>query len=99
MNSNLKSHKKMEQGGLTEPSSSLKNKTGSWRSLKPSWDKNKCVHCQFCTVYCPDNCILMDKKTGKRKETDLTYCKGCGLCVAVCPVKAIKMIKDDGDKK
>jgi 2-oxoacid:acceptor oxidoreductase delta subunit (pyruvate/2-ketoisovalerate family) len=99
MSPELKSHKKMEQGGLTEPCSSLKNKTGSWKSQKPVWDEKKCVHCQFCTVYCPDNCILMDKK-GKRGETDLDYCKGCGICAKVCPVKAITMEKiNKGEKK
>ncbi len=98
MNSELKSHKKMEPGGLTEPASSLKNKTGSWRSMRPKWDAKKCVHCMFCAVYCPDNCILAKK--GKRTETDLNYCKGCGICANVCPVNAIKMVKEhEGGKK
>jgi pyruvate ferredoxin oxidoreductase delta subunit len=94
-NNKLKSHKEIEQGGLTEPASSKQNKTGSWRSFRPVWNKEKCIQCGLCALYCPDNCIL--NKNGKRGKTDLEYCKGCGICAQVCPVKAIKMVKE-GEK-
>ena len=84
-----KSWKEMDIGGLTEAGSSLKFKTGSWKSFKPIWDKGKCIHCMICVVDCPENCI--PTKSDKREETDLDYCKGCGICMAVCPVKCIKM--------
>ncbi len=79
----------MEIGGLTEPASSLKFKTGPWKSFRPIWDKAKCIHCMICVVDCPENCI--PSKDGKRKETDFDFCKGCAICAEVCPVKCIKM--------
>lgn len=93
----LKSWKEIPIGGnIEEPGSSKKFKTGSWRTFKPVWDKNKCIHCMICPVYCPDACIPVVKEKGqpKRKETNLDYCKGCGICADVCPVKCIKMEKD-----
>ena len=82
----------MEIGSLTEPASSLKFKTGSWKSFKPVWDKEKCIHCMICVVDCPENCI--PTKNDKRGETNLDFCKGCKICAEVCPVKCIKMIEE-----
>ncbi len=84
-----KSWKEMDIGGITEPASSLKFKTGSWKSFKPIWDKKKCIHCMICVVNCPENCI--QTKNNKREETNLDFCKGCKICAEVCPVKCIKM--------
>lgn len=86
-------YKKLKEGGMMKPGSSKSFHTGTWRTFRPVWDEKKCIHCQICTVYCPDDCILRqgDAKNIKRKETDLTYCKGCGICKEVCPVKCIEM--------
>ena len=73
---------------IKEPGSSVKNKTGAWRTLKPVRDKAKCIKCGLCWVFCPDSAKKKDF------ETNYDYCKGCGLCAQVCPVKAIKMIKE-----
>jgi len=89
----LKKSKELKIGGLVEPGSSLKNKTGNWKTFKPVVDFEKCIHCMECVVYCPDMCIK--HKNGKRGKTDLSMCKGCGICAQVCPVKAIKMVKDE----
>ena len=84
----------LKPGGIiTEPGSTVKNKTGGWRSLKPVWDKKKCTQCMICWQYCPD--ISIPQKGGKRLETDFDYCKGCGICVEVCPVKAITMVQEE----
>ena len=83
-------------GGITNPASSLKNKTGSWRSKKPVWDKEKCKQCMICVTFCPDMAIVAKKKNGKlqRGETNMDYCKGCGICANVCKVKAITMERE-----
>ena len=78
---------------VNEPGSSVKNKTGGWRSFKPEWNKSKCTQCMICWQYCPDNAI--PEKNGKRTETNFDYCKGCGICANLCPVKCIAMVKEE----
>ncbi len=78
---------------ITEPGSSIKNKTGGWRTLKPVINKEKCIKCGRCWMFCPDNAIKIGKD-GKPK-IDYDYCKGCGICAAECPVKAIIMKKEE----
>ena len=77
---------------ITEPGSSTKNKTGSWRSLKPVVNKSKCIKCGRCWTYCPDNAIKVEKDGA---EVDYDYCKGCGICALECPVKCISMEKEE----
>ena len=88
----LKSSREIPIGGLIdEAGSSRKFKTGDWRSFRPVWGKEKCIHCMICAVYCPEDCIPSEGsgKSIKRKETDFDYCKGCLICGNVCPVKCI----------
>jgi len=79
---------------ITEPGSSIKNKTEGWRSQKPEIDREKCIKCGRCWQFCPDLAIIMDKRDGKAK-VDYEYCKGCGICETECPVKCIKMEKEE----
>lgn len=79
-----------------KPGSTLKTKTGGWRTFVPKTDLDKCVGCGTCAKVCPENTIAMVEKNGKKIPiTDLDYCKGCGICAAECPVKCIKMELDE----
>ena len=89
----MKKQKLLPGGIITEPGSTIKNKTGGWRALKPVWDKKKCTQCMICWQFCPDNAI--PQKDGKRLETNLEFCKGCGICAEECPAKAIKMVQEE----
>ena len=87
------STKKVNIGAaVLEPGSIIKNKTGSWRVLRPVVDKKKCDGSALCWIFCPDNAIEI--KNGKA-VVDYDFCKGCGICCQVCPKKAIKMIKEE----
>ncbi len=80
----------------SQPSSTTKNKTGGWRSLRPVFDHAKCVSCATCARLCPEGIIEMRLVEEKNKPfPDYDFCKGCGLCAANCPVKAIEMVKEE----
>jgi len=88
-----KSWKEIPIAGLiTEAGSAQKYNTGGWRTFKPIRDKNKCINCLICWVYCPDSSILVSE--GKILDIDYEHCKGCGICAKVCPKKCIEMIKE-----
>jgi len=70
---------------------SLKNKTGSWRSLKPIINRKKCISCRICQQCCPDSCVILNPKA----EVNYDYCKGCGVCAQECPVKCIEMVEEE----
>jgi pyruvate ferredoxin oxidoreductase delta subunit len=80
-----------EAGLIIEPGSAAKYKTGSWRSRRPIWDKDKCTSCLTCWIYCPDSSVIVENQ--KVMGINLDYCKGCGICANVCPpkVSAIRM--------
>jgi len=72
---------------IYQPGWSEENHTGSWRSMRPVVDQEKCRECGFCWLYCPDSAI-------SRKDAitiNYTYCKGCGICAVECKFDAITM--------
>ena len=73
---------------IKDPGSTRNNKTGRWRTFKPILDKDKCVDCDNCILFCPEGCV------DKEHDIDYDYCKGCGICKVECPVKAIEMIRE-----
>lgn len=89
--------KTLEEGGkILKPGNSAEYKTGDWRTFRPILTEDKCTHCLFCWIYCPEGAI--EAKEGKRAQINLDYCKGCGICAKACPVKAIEM-KDENEFK
>jgi len=64
---------------------------GDWRAERPIVDRDKCVKCGICWIFCPVACIVE-----KPAWFDINYdtCKGCGICVVECPHKALKMIEE-----
>jgi len=76
---------------LPEAGSSVKYKTGDWRAFKPIVNKEKCVNCLLCWIYCPDSAIIRREKW---VDVNYDYCKGCGICATECPTKAIEMVEE-----
>ncbi len=81
-------------------SNSFTASVADWRIEKPVFNKDYCIDCQFCWVYCPDLSIISRDK--KMIGIDMDHCKGCGICVEVCPTnpKSLLMFaeQEDDDK-
>ena len=93
----LKTWQEIPIGGIIlEPGSSIEYDTGSWRSLCPVRDEEKCTDCMFCWIFCPEGAILVED--GKVTGVDLGHCKGCGICAHECPQEAITMIEETARK-
>jgi pyruvate ferredoxin oxidoreductase delta subunit len=80
-------------GNILEAGNSKNYITGTWRTFIPRLDKEKCVNCFQCWMFCPDNSISIVEN--KMVGFDYDHCKGCGMCVSVCPTKAITMEKEE----
>jgi pyruvate ferredoxin oxidoreductase delta subunit len=86
--------KDLEVGNIiTEAGNGSFRKTGDWRTERPILDKEKCIKCALCWIYCPDAAITPSEEG--YYEADLYYCKGCSICASICPAGAITMIEEE----
>ena len=79
--------------------SSFSASVADWRLIKPVFNKDFCIDCQFCWIYCPDISIVSRDK--KMIGIDMDHCKGCGICVEVCPTnpKSLLMFPEQADEE
>jgi len=89
---------KQEDRNYTE-NSSFSASVADWRIAKPVFNKDFCIDCQFCWIYCPDMSIIARDK--KMIGIDMDHCKGCGICVEVCPTnpKSLLMFPELADEE
>jgi len=68
-----------------------------WRVIKPVYNRDTCIDCQNCWVFCPDSSIISRDK--KMIGIDYDHCKGCGVCSEVCPTnpKSLLMFAEQED--
>jgi len=80
-------------------SNSFTASVADWRIEKPLFNKDYCIDCQFCWIYCPDMSIIARDK--KMIGVDMDHCKGCGICVEVCPTnpKSLLMFPEQADEE
>ncbi len=80
-------------------SNSFTASVADWRIEKPLFNKDYCIDCQFCWIFCPDMSIIARDK--KMVGVDMDHCKGCGICVEVCPTnpKSLLMFPEQADEE
>ena len=66
----------------------LVTKNAGWRNQRPVIDRDRCVGCLQCYLYCPDGVIYRE---GSSVAIDYDFCKGCGICAKICKPGAIGM--------
>jgi len=90
-----KGWKELPEGDVLESGTAVEFETGDWRSSKPVFHEDRCIHCLTCWVVCPDGSVIVED--GKVKGFDLKHCKGCGICATECPTKpkSIDMVLEE----
>ena len=87
-----------EQANVAAPAihaaaTSVKVKTGLWRTLRPVIDYTRCNRCWWvCSTFCPDGAITV--ASDGQPQIDYDHCKGCMVCVAQCPPHAIEAVSE-----
>ncbi len=89
-------HKKAEERNYSEFNSYTAS-VASWRVQKPVFNRDICIDCQNCWVWCPDTSIISRDK--QMLGIDYDHCKGCEVCVEVCPTnpKSLLMFNEHAD--
>jgi pyruvate ferredoxin oxidoreductase delta subunit len=74
---------------ISYPKKGAMGKTGNWRVFRPKLDRERCIKCLRCWIFCPEGVIF--RESDDSVKIDYEYCKGCGVCSNVCSVNAIVM--------
>ena len=59
----------------------------------PSWDKERCIRCGICYVYCPTGAVV--KVEDGFFDVDKGSCNGCGICHRECLCGVIGMVGEE----
>lgn len=92
-----KTWKDIETGFVVKPGGARNYCTGDWRSQKPSYNRDRCVKCGVCYLFCPDAAVKIC--ADGFVDVDEFYCKGCGICARECWTGAFKMVPLSGEKE
>lgn len=65
---------------------------GDKREILPEWDRDRCIRCGLCYIFCPDGAIY--RTEDGFFEISEEKCKGCGICHRECWFGAINMVKE-----
>lgn len=96
MSEKLKGWRDLPQGGvMVKPGKSADYDTGDWRTERPIWDEEICIHCLLCWIYCPDTAVFVED--GKMTGFDYDHCKGCGICEYECPKEGAIIMRPESE--
>ena len=93
MEATSKFSKKMIECSLIEKGTAKPFMPGDRRKALPEWDKDICIRCGLCYIYCPDGAVY--RTDDGFFEADEKMCKGCGICHRECWFGVISMIEEE----
>ncbi len=59
----------------------------------PVWDKDRCIRCGICYIYCPHGAVFREDDGYFDVNKDL--CTGCGVCHRECWFGVIGMVEEE----
>jgi pyruvate ferredoxin oxidoreductase delta subunit len=86
-------HKRMVECSLLEKGKAKPFKPGDKPEAIPEFDRDRCIRCGLCYLYCPDGAIL--RTDDGFFDVYQEKCKGCGICHRECWFGAINMVKEE----
>ena len=93
LESTAKFSQKMIECSLIDKGAAKPFKPGDRRNALPQWDKDRCIRCGVCYMYCPDGAVYREE-TGFF-DVDKDKCKGCGICHRECWFGVINMALEE----
>ena len=93
MESTIRFQKNMIECSILEKGRGKPLRTGDHRERTPEWDRERCIRCGLCYVYCPDGAIY--RTDDGFFDVEVEKCKGCGICHRECWVGAISMVEEE----
>ena len=68
-------------------------KPGIKRESLPEWDKERCIRCGICYVYCPTGAVI--KVDDGFFDVAADCCSGCSICHRECLCGVISMVGEE----
>lgn len=93
METTAKFSQKMIECSLIDKGGAKPFKPGDRVKAIPQWDKDRCIRCGVCYVYCPDGAVY--RQADGFFDVDRDRCKGCGICHRECWFGVISMVLED----
>jgi pyruvate ferredoxin oxidoreductase delta subunit len=93
LESSVRFQKKMIECSLLEQNKGKPFRSEDRPEWTPEWDRDKCIRCGLCYVYCPDGAVY--RTDDGFFDVDGDKCKGCGICHRECWFGAISMVEEE----
>ncbi|MCP4716439.1 MAG: 4Fe-4S dicluster domain-containing protein [Deltaproteobacteria bacterium] len=68
-------------------------KPGGPRVALPEWDKDRCIRCGICYLYCPNGAVY--RENDGFFDVEAKSCSGCGICHRECWFGVISMVEEE----
>ncbi len=92
MEATAKVSKKIIQCSAVANGTAKAFKQGDPIAARPEWDKDRCIRCGICYVYCPHGAV--ERLDDGFFDVNQKRCSGCGICHRECWFGVISMVEE-----